>query len=128
MTPTLMIMMTIARACGDTTRAPAREPERSGDLIVTHQDSLKAAQMQGPIFIKRINARISAPLRPPQRVKPTPNSSWFRGERVVPAANVAPLQRVNLTSGVILILKSSTMRKPKDTTTPARLRREGVTE
>jgi hypothetical protein len=35
MTPTLMIMMAIARASGDTTRAPEPGCELAGDLIET---------------------------------------------------------------------------------------------
>src|ERR1039458_9432692 len=62
------------------------------------------------------------PKIPPPETAAIPTSNWLRGDRVESWLKVAPFQRVKRTSGVTLILNSSTNRKPTPTVAPTSIR------
>src|SRR5580765_6476418 len=61
-----------------------------------------------------------------QNVSATPNTSSSFLVRVESEANVDPIQRVNRSSGLSLILKSSTSRSPTPNTAPGRFRADAT--
>ena len=70
------------------------------------------------------NVRVSGPSS--QKVSAMPNASSSLLERVESEANVAPIQRVNRSYGLSLMLKSSTSRSPTPNTAPGRFRADAI--